>query len=59
MGSGLILILLFFCVTPTLLLCAKIADKTSWKVGSLFAFGLIVLPAALFAVGALYDSGIW
>ncbi|MFC4503628.1 MULTISPECIES: hypothetical protein [Streptomyces] len=61
MGSGLTLILipLFLYVTPVVLLCVKIADRTSWKIGWLFAAALILAPAALLTIGGLYDSGVW
>ncbi|MFF0159945.1 hypothetical protein ACFYRY_20780 [Streptomyces sp. NPDC005263] len=61
MGSGLafIFIPLFLYVTPVALLCVKVADRTSWKMGWLFATALILAPAALLTVGALYDSGVW
>lgn len=55
MGSSLTLIVipLFLYLAPVVLLCVKIADRTSWKVGWLFA------PASLLTIGALYDSGVW
>jgi hypothetical protein len=61
MGSGLtfVAIPLFLYLTPVVLLCVKVADKTSWKMGWLIAVGLIFAPAALLTVGALYDSGVW
>jgi hypothetical protein len=59
MGAGLILVPLFFYLTLVVLLCVKVADRTSWKMGWLFAVALIFGPAALLTVGGLYESGVW
>ncbi|WP_406172735.1 hypothetical protein [Streptomyces sp. NBC_00996] len=61
MGAGFIFIFvpLFLYLTPTTLLCVKIADRTSWKMGLVFASGLIFLPAALVTVWVLVETGTW
>ncbi|WP_330288844.1 hypothetical protein [Streptomyces sp. NBC_00576] len=61
MGAGLVLIFipLFFYLTSAVLLCVKVADRTSSKMGWLFSVALIFGPAALLTVGGLYDSGVW
>lgn len=60
MGSGADFIVLAFLVLylgPAWLLCAKVAKKTSKRVGWLMATGLIFAPAAILIIGALYESG--
>ncbi len=51
MGSGVVVIvavpLLFFLALMTLL-CVKVGNKTSWKVGWLMAAGGAFFPLALF-----------
>ncbi len=61
MGAYFILIFapLFLYLTPVTLLCVKIADKTSWKMGIVFASALIFLPAMLIASWILTESGVW
>jgi hypothetical protein len=58
-GLGLVLIPLFFYLTAVVLLCVKVADRTSWKMGWVFAVALIFGPAALLTVGGLYEYGVW
>ncbi|MEV6024146.1 hypothetical protein [Streptomyces sp. NPDC052036] len=59
MGSGFsfIFIPLFLYVTLVVLLCVKIADNTSWKMGLLFATALIFLPAGILTIGGMYEAG--
>ncbi|MEU1038610.1 hypothetical protein ACFYP4_16560 [Streptomyces sp. NPDC005551] len=60
MGSGAGFIVLFFLVLylgPAWWLCAKVAKKTSRKMGWLMATGLIFAPAAVLVLGALYEYG--
>lgn len=61
MGAGFIFIFvpLFLYLTPVTLLCVKIADRTSWKMGLVFASGLIFLPAVFVGSWILTESGIW
>ncbi|WP_330338041.1 hypothetical protein [Streptomyces sp. NBC_00557] len=61
MGSGLsfIFIPLFLYVSLVVILCVKIADNTSWKMGWLFAAALIFFPAGLLTVVGMYESGAW
>ncbi|WP_162931276.1 hypothetical protein [Streptomyces sporangiiformans] len=51
MGSGATVIVglpLFLYLGLVTLLCVKVGDKTSWKVGWLMAAGTVLLPLALF-----------
>ncbi|MEV6052336.1 hypothetical protein [Streptomyces sp. NPDC052107] len=61
MGSGLsfIFIPLFLYVTLVVILCVKVADKTSWKMGWLFATALIFFPAGVLTIAGMYESGTW
>ncbi|WP_393083881.1 hypothetical protein [Streptomyces sp. LN704] len=61
MGSGLgfIFIPLFFYVTLAALLCVKIAEKNSWKMGLLFAAVLIFLPAGSLTLIGMHEAGAW
>ncbi|MFE2421204.1 hypothetical protein [Streptomyces hokutonensis] len=60
MGSGItfIFIPLFFYVTLVALLCVKIVEKNSWKMGLLFATVLIFLPAGVLTFAGMYDAGV-
>ncbi|MFJ5267215.1 hypothetical protein [Streptomyces sp. NPDC088358] len=57
MGIEFIFIPLFFYVTLTALLCVKIAEKNSWKMGLLFATVLIFLPAGCLTIAGMHDAG--
>ncbi|WP_369392383.1 hypothetical protein AB5J72_35955 [Streptomyces sp. CG1] len=59
MGSGFsfIFIPLFFYVTLAVLLCVKIAEKNSWKMGLVFATALIFLPAGVLTIASMYEAG--
>lgn len=53
MGSGANIIIgvpLIFYLALMTLLCVKVGQKTSWKVGWLMAAGGIFLPLAMFIV---------
>lgn len=60
MGAGFLFVFvpLFLYLTPVTFLCVKIADRTSWKMGLLFASVLIFLPAALAAGWILVGTGV-
>ncbi|MFG2394768.1 hypothetical protein ACGFYF_38695 [Streptomyces lavendulae] len=45
-----------FYALLALLLCRKIAKKTTVKTGWAMAFGLVALPVVLLAVGAMIDA---
>ncbi|MFY4721042.1 MULTISPECIES: hypothetical protein [Streptomyces] len=59
MGSGFtfIFIPLFFYITLAVLLCVKIANNNSWKMGLLFATCLIFLPAGVLTLAGMYEAG--
>ncbi|WP_329249275.1 hypothetical protein OG223_17950 [Streptomyces sp. NBC_01478] len=56
-GAGFIVVPLFFYVTLCALLCVKIADKNTWKMGLLFATPLIFLPAAFVVIVGIHAAG--
>lgn len=56
-GAGFIVVPLFIYVVLCALLCVKIADKNSWKMGLLFAVPLIFLPAGFLVVVGMHASG--
>jgi hypothetical protein len=58
-GSGFLFVFvpLFLYLTPVILLCVKIADRNSWKMGLAFASGLILLPGALVGGWILVGTG--
>ncbi|MEV7891691.1 hypothetical protein ACWD3I_38540 [Streptomyces sp. NPDC002817] len=60
MGAGFlfVFVLLFLYLTPMTLLCVKIADRNSWKMGLAFASVLIFLPAALIMGWILEGTGV-
>ncbi|AZP19767.1 hypothetical protein ACIGMX_11355 [Streptomyces aquilus] len=60
MGAGflIVFVLLFLYLTPMTVLCVKIADRNSWKMGLVFASALIFLPAALIAGWILVGTGV-
>ncbi|KJY28045.1 MULTISPECIES: hypothetical protein [Streptomyces] len=43
-------------VGPAILLCRKVARKTTVRTGWAMALGLVALPAILLAVGAVIDA---
>jgi len=59
-GAGFLFIFvpLFLYLTPMTLLCVKIADRNSWKMGLVFASGLIFLPAVLVTGWILVGTGV-
>ncbi|MFI0975509.1 hypothetical protein ACH4SP_00610 [Streptomyces sp. NPDC021093] len=51
----------FFCagflyLVPAILLCRKVAKKTTARTGWAMAFLLLALPAVLLTVGAMIDA---
>ncbi|MFF2994669.1 hypothetical protein ACFVTC_08820 [Streptomyces sp. NPDC057950] len=46
-------------MTLTALLCVKIAEKNSWKMGLLFATVLIFLPAGSLTLVGMHEAGAW
>lgn len=46
----------FLYLAPVILLCVKVADKTTAKTGWAMAFLLVVFPVVLLAVGAVIDA---
>ncbi|WP_405820390.1 hypothetical protein OG241_32630 [Streptomyces sp. NBC_01390] len=61
MGAGLVVLVipLFLYLMLVTLLCVKVGNRTSRKMGWLFSVALIFGPAALLTVGGLIDSGVW
>ncbi|MFH8701990.1 hypothetical protein [Streptomyces chartreusis] len=53
MGAGLLFYIgvpLFFYLILVTILCVKIGDKTTWRMGWLMAAGLVFLPLGAFIV---------
>ncbi|WP_077798006.1 hypothetical protein [Streptomyces sp. JHA26] len=54
------LYLIFFGILlylgPAILLCVKVARRTTKRMGWLMAFALIVLPAVVLTVGGVIDA---
>ncbi|MCK7623471.1 hypothetical protein MUU72_10255 [Streptomyces sp. RS10V-4] len=46
----------FLYLAPAILLCMKVAKKTTAKMGWAMAFGLIGLPIILLAIGGVIDA---
>ncbi|SHL75291.1 hypothetical protein [Streptomyces yunnanensis] len=46
----------FLYLAPAILLCKKVAKKTTAKMGWAFAFGLIGLPIALLVIGGVIEA---
>ncbi|MEU0398314.1 hypothetical protein ABZ208_37345 [Streptomyces sp. NPDC006208] len=56
MGLGIIIVPLFLYLALMTLLCVKVGDKTSWKVGWLMAAGGVLLPLAMFVAFIISSS---
>ncbi|MEK2479541.1 hypothetical protein [Streptomyces noursei] len=46
----------FLYLAPAILLCRKVAEKTTVKMGWTLAFGLIGLPIILLVVGGVIEA---
>ncbi|MEE6264335.1 hypothetical protein AB0O47_19350 [Streptomyces noursei] len=47
---------IFLYLTPVILLCVKVGEKSTAKTGWAMAFGLIVLPVILLVIGGMIDA---
>ncbi|UQA95698.1 hypothetical protein [Streptomyces halobius] len=46
----------FLYLAPVILLCVKVANKTTAKTGWAIAFGLLIFPVILLVIGGVIDA---
>jgi uncharacterized membrane protein YgaE (UPF0421/DUF939 family) len=52
-GAGILIVPLAVYAVLVTVLCVKVGDKTSWKVGWLMAAAVVFLPVGLFIAAAV------
>ncbi|MEV0635250.1 hypothetical protein AB0I77_09850 [Streptomyces sp. NPDC050619] len=53
MGAGILILPLTVYVVLVTILCVKVGDKTSWKVGWLMAAAVVFLPVGVVIAAAV------